>query len=51
MLQHISDESFFNMALDALSNGLKYANDLVFSGVSKSDQDIYIYIYIYHTVP
>ena len=38
MLQHISDESFFNMALDALSNGLKYAKNLVFSGLSKWNQ-------------
>ena len=28
MLQHISDESFSNLALDALSNGLKYAKNL-----------------------
>ena len=41
MLQHISDESFFNMALDALSNGLKYVKNLVFSGLSKWNQDIY----------
>ena len=47
MLQHISDESFFNMALDALSNGLKYANNLVFSGMSKWNQAKGVYIYIY----
>ena len=46
MLQHISDESLFNMALDALSNGLKYSKNVFVSGLSKSNQGIYIYIYI-----
>ena len=35
MLQHISDESFFNMALDALSNGLTYAKNLKTNKPSK----------------
>ena len=52
MLQHLLDESFFNMAMDALSNGMEYAKHVVFMGLPKSNQDIYIYIYsIYNGHP